>query len=205
MLVPNKGGSEDLEDFKPISLVSGLYKILAKVLANILKKVAGKVVSTTQHAIVEDRQILNAILTANEVIDSRLKSFEIRVICNLYIEKVYNHVNQDFFIGSLEKKKEFGFKWIRCIKWCISITQFSILVNKTLSNFLQSTRSLRQTNPLSLYLFIMAMGALPYILSNAKKGDFLVGSSVGGRGDVDVCHLLFPNDMLIPCDANLSV
>ncbi|RVW78879.1 hypothetical protein CK203_043127 [Vitis vinifera] len=50
----------------------------------------------------------------------------------------------------------------------------------------------------------MAMGALPYILSNAKKGDFLVGSSVGGRGDVDVCHLLFPNDMLIPCDANLS-
>ena len=105
MLVPNKGGSEDLDDFKPISLVNGLYKILAKVLANILKKVAGKVVSTTQHAIVEDRQILNAILTANEVIDSRLKSFEIRVICNLYIEKVYNHVNQDFFIGSLEKKK----------------------------------------------------------------------------------------------------
>ena len=205
MLVPNKGGSEDLEDFKPISLVSGLYKILAKVLANILKKVAGKVVSTTQHAIVEDRQILNAILIANEVIDSRLKSFEIRVICNLYIEKVYNHVNQDFFIGSLEIKKECGFKWIRWIKWCISITQFSILVNKTLSNFLQSTRSLRQTNPLSLYLFIMAMGALPYILSNAKKGDFLVGSSVGGRGDVDVCHLLFPNDMLIPCDANLSV
>ena len=205
MLVPNKGGYEDLEDFKPISLVGGLYKILAKVLANILKKVAGKVVSTTQHAIVEDRQILKAILVANEVIDSRLKSFEIRVICNLYIEKVYNLVNQDFFIGSLEKKKEFGFKWIRWIKWCISITQFSILVNKTLSNFLQSTRSLRQTNPLSLYLFIMAMGALPYILSNAKKGDFLVGSSVGGRGDVDVCHLLFPNDMLIPCDANLSV
>lgn len=41
MLVPNKGGYEDLEDFKPISLVGGLYKILEKVLANILKKVAG--------------------------------------------------------------------------------------------------------------------------------------------------------------------
>ena len=38
VLVPKKGGAEDLRDFRPISLVGGLYKILAKVLANRLKK-----------------------------------------------------------------------------------------------------------------------------------------------------------------------
>ncbi|RVW83610.1 putative ribonuclease H protein [Vitis vinifera] len=38
VLVPKKGGVEDLKDFKPISLVGSLYKLLAKVLANRIKK-----------------------------------------------------------------------------------------------------------------------------------------------------------------------
>ena len=45
VLIPKKGGVEDLKDFKPISLVGSLYKILAKVLANRLKKIMGDLVS----------------------------------------------------------------------------------------------------------------------------------------------------------------
>ena len=45
VLVPKKGGAEDLKDFRPISLVGSLYKLLAKVLANRIKKVMGKVIS----------------------------------------------------------------------------------------------------------------------------------------------------------------
>ncbi|RVW42960.1 hypothetical protein CK203_076296 [Vitis vinifera] len=37
-----KSGAEDLGDFRPISLLGGLYKLLAKMLANRLKKVVGK-------------------------------------------------------------------------------------------------------------------------------------------------------------------
>ena len=44
VLVPKKGGVEDLKDFRPISLVGNLYKLLAKVLANRIKKVMGKVI-----------------------------------------------------------------------------------------------------------------------------------------------------------------
>ena len=61
VLVPKKGGAEDLRDYRPISLVGGLYKILAKVLANRLKKVVSKVVSYSQNAFVEGRQILDEI------------------------------------------------------------------------------------------------------------------------------------------------
>ena len=46
VLIPKKSGAEDLGDFRPISLLGGLYKLLAKMLANRLKKVVGKVVST---------------------------------------------------------------------------------------------------------------------------------------------------------------
>ena len=47
VLIPKKGGANDLRDIRPISLVGGLYKLLAKVLANRLKKVVNKVVSPT--------------------------------------------------------------------------------------------------------------------------------------------------------------
>ena len=41
------------KDFRPISLVGGLYKLLVEVLTNKLEKVVGKMVSTSQHAFVE--------------------------------------------------------------------------------------------------------------------------------------------------------
>ena len=70
-----------------------MYKILAKVLANQMKKVVGKVVSTAQNAFVEDRQILDAVLIANEVIDSLLRRMESGILCKLDIEKAYDPLN----------------------------------------------------------------------------------------------------------------
>ena len=63
---PKKKGVEDLRDFRPISLVGDLYKLLAKVLANRLKKMVIKVVSSAQNAFVEGGQILDVVLIANE-------------------------------------------------------------------------------------------------------------------------------------------
>ncbi|RVW17365.1 hypothetical protein CK203_069145 [Vitis vinifera] len=68
VLIPKKGGAEDLMDYRPINLVGSLYKWLAKVLANRLKMVVEKVVSKTQNAFVEGRQILDVALVANEVL-----------------------------------------------------------------------------------------------------------------------------------------
>ena len=83
--------------------MSSLYKLLAKVLANRLKRVVERIVSNSQHAFVEGKQILDAFLIANETLDSRLKSSKKEVICKLDIEKAYDHVNWEFLLAIMEK------------------------------------------------------------------------------------------------------
>ena len=78
VLIPKKWGTEELGDYRPISLLGGLYKLLAKVLANRLKKIIGKVISPDQNAFIKGRQILDGSLIANEVIDSWKKKWRER-------------------------------------------------------------------------------------------------------------------------------
>ena len=91
--------------------MGSLYKWLAKVLAYRLKKVIGKVVSKAQGAFVEGRQILDAVLIANEAIDSVLKNNENGIMCKLDIEKANDNVDWAFLL-TIMQKMGFGEKWI---------------------------------------------------------------------------------------------
>ncbi|KAL6342305.1 hypothetical protein AAG906_007519 [Vitis piasezkii] len=170
VLIPKKAGAEVLGDFRPISL----YKWLAKVLANRLKKVVGKVVSKAQGAFVEG---IDAVLIANEAIDSALKNNENDILCKLDIEKAYDNVDWSFILTVMHKMG-FGEKWIRWIKWCISTASFSMLVNGTPTGFFQSSRGLRQGDPLSPYLFVIAMEVFSALLKRAMEGGFISGCRV---------------------------
>ena len=203
VLVPKKGGADDLSDFRLISLVGGLYKLLAKVLANRLKKVVGKVVSSTQNAFVEGRQILNAALIANEAINSLLKRNESGVLCKLDLEKAYDHINWDFLLIVMQKMG-FGEKWAGWISWCISTALFLVLINGSPTYFFQSTRGLSQGDSLSPYLFVIGMEALSCLINRAIRGGFLTGCRIRGRGanGIQVSHLLFADDTLVFCEAS---
>jgi len=85
-LISEKLGAVDIKEFQPISLVGGMYKILAKVLANRLKMVVEKPISKPQNAFIKGRQMLDSFLIANECVDSRLRS-EFKVYCANWILK----------------------------------------------------------------------------------------------------------------------
>jgi hypothetical protein len=103
-LIPKIPGANSLKDFRPISLVGGICKIIAKVLANRLKSVLEKVISKSQSAFIKGRQILDSILIANEYLDSRLRSWEPGVICKM-----------DF--GESIRLCKFGFSFVYAEVW----------------------------------------------------------------------------------------
>ena len=169
LLIPKKkGGVEDLKDFKPVSLIGRVYKLLAKVLANRLKKVMSKLVNTTQNAFVKGRQILDASLIANEVIDSISKK-ENGILYKLDIEKAYDQINWNF-LSTMLHKMGFREKWLGWIKWCISTASFSVMLNGIPEGFFRSSGGLRQGIPYPLTCLFLGWKIFPFCLTKLKKG-----------------------------------
>ncbi|WMV29117.1 hypothetical protein MTR67_022502 [Solanum verrucosum] len=78
-LIPKKASAAELKDFRPISLITGVYKVIAKLLAERLKRVIDKLVNKNQMAFIKGRQIMDATLIASE--------------CGLQIERKHSRGN----------------------------------------------------------------------------------------------------------------
>lgn len=76
-LILIKKESSRFRDFRPISLVSSIYKIVAKVLALMLQAVLEKSILNHQFTFVGGRQLLDVVFVANEIIgECRKKEVE---------------------------------------------------------------------------------------------------------------------------------
>uniref|UniRef100_A0A2N9EXD0 Reverse transcriptase domain-containing protein n=1 Tax=Fagus sylvatica TaxID=28930 RepID=A0A2N9EXD0_FAGSY len=205
VLIPKKAGAIQMKDFRPISLVGSMYKIISKVLANRLKGVLGGLLSQSQNAFIQGRQILDSVLIASECVDSRVRDGTPGVLCKLDLEKAYDHVNWDFLLALLHRCG-FPETWRKWIYFCISTVRFSVMVNGSSCGFFESSRGLRQGDSLSPLLFVVVMEALNRLLMRAEEGHLLRGFEVQGRNNspLMISNLLFADDTLIFCDADIE-
>lgn len=97
-IILKKENANRVEDFRPFSLITSIYKILAKVLANRLRKVMPSTIFKVQGAFLAGRQILDQVLIANEAIEDVRQRKKEGVVLQLDFEKTYDHVDWDFLV-----------------------------------------------------------------------------------------------------------
>ena len=180
-------------NYRPISLTTSLYKLIAKVIAERLKLVQPDTISENQLAFVKGRHILDAILIANEAVNfwkqKKIKGFVVK----LDIEKAFDKINWTF-IDFMLLKKGFPQNWGQWISACITSVQYSILINGRPRGKIKPTRGIRQGDPISPFIFVLTMDYLS-ILNQLEKDNLIKGVSFNKKHNLT--HLLFADDILL--------
>lgn len=74
VLIPKKLDVKSIGDFRPISLMDSVCKVISNVLSIRLHTVMDWVVSNSRGDFCQCKQLLDGIFIANECVDSRMKS-----------------------------------------------------------------------------------------------------------------------------------
>nr|GEX77953.1 RNA-directed DNA polymerase, eukaryota, reverse transcriptase zinc-binding domain protein [Tanacetum cinerariifolium] len=116
-LIPKFPNANMVKDFRPISLIGSLYKIIANILVNRLVMVLGDLVNEIQSVFMVDRQIFDGPFILNELVQWCKKKKKQAMVFKVDFEKAYDSVRWDFVDDILNK---FGFRE----KWCRKLTCF---------------------------------------------------------------------------------
>ncbi|GJY76103.1 putative RNA-directed DNA polymerase [Tanacetum coccineum] len=161
-----------LGDFRPTSLIGCYYKILAKILAERVKKVVGEVMGDVQNAFIKGRFILDGVLIANETVEFLRKKKDRALVFKVDFKKAYNSINWKF-LDDIMKRMGFGSKWCKWVENCLNSGSMSVLVNGSPTEEFSLERGVRQRDPLSPFLFILAAEGLNALVSGGGRSGYL--------------------------------
>ncbi|CAL1373659.1 unnamed protein product [Linum trigynum] len=195
VLLPKVDNAENMRDLRPISLCQFAYKIIAKILAERLARYLPSIVSPGQNGFVRGRQIVDNVLIGHEVMQY-LKNKRVGkqsfMAVKVDMEKAYDRVEWPFLFALLEKLG-FSAQWIRWLWVCVSSSSFSVLMNGQPSGYFQTSRGLRQGDPLSPLLFAICTEGFAALLRQALSSRALSGLRISPRCPV-ISHLFFADD-----------
>lgn len=92
-LIPKRDNPQKVSDFRPISLIGCIHKLISELLANRLKVVIGSLISNCQSAFIANRQILDGVVAISEVVDLARKRGDECLILKVDFEKTYDSVD----------------------------------------------------------------------------------------------------------------
>ncbi|GJY43054.1 putative RNA-directed DNA polymerase, eukaryota, reverse transcriptase zinc-binding domain protein [Tanacetum coccineum] len=110
-------------------------------------------------------------------------------------EKAFDSLSWSFLMSIMEQVG-FGSKWRKWIISCLDSDYASILINGSPTKEFKLERGLRQGDPLSPFLFILAVEALNVAIVEAIDNNLFYGIIVG-KDKIHVSHLQFADDALI--------
>lgn len=180
-LVPKIKDPNTLGDYRPISVIGSMYKIIAKILAARMKKVIGEVVGEVQSAYVEGRNILDGPLIMNEIYAWAKRSKKEVLMFKVDFDKAFDSINWDY-LDSVLMQMGFGIKWRRWISGCLTSARASVIVNGSPTYEFEMTKGVRQGDPLSPFLFIIAMEGLNVALQSAGEQNIFKGIQLPNNG-----------------------
>ncbi|GKC17936.1 putative RNA-directed DNA polymerase, eukaryota, reverse transcriptase zinc-binding domain protein, partial [Tanacetum coccineum] len=192
-LIPKVTDAKFVNDFRPISLIGCIYKVVTKVLANRLVSVIGDLVSDSQTAFVAGRQILDGPFILDEILNWCKRTRNQAMFFKVDFAKAYDSVRWDYLLDILEAFG-FGHVWCNWIRGTLRSSKASILINGSPSNEFYCYRGLKQGDPLAPYLFILIMESLHLSFSRVVDQGFFKGIQLPGQ--LSISHLFYADDAM---------
>lgn len=201
-LVPKRQGAYLVTDYRPISCLNTVYKVISCLLVRRLKPMLQDLIVPNQTAFVKGRLLIENTVLVGELVNGCHKhTTSKRITIKVDIAKAFATLSCDFLFSCLQgiNIPPLFLRWLRA---CVCTPSYMVGYNGTVNGYFKGTRGLRQGDPLSPYLFVIAMNCLSKLLTAA---------STEGRigfhpktASTRLTHLSFADDLLIFIDGSLS-
>ncbi|GJS65514.1 RNA-directed DNA polymerase, eukaryota [Tanacetum coccineum] len=203
-LIPKVPDAKFVCDFRPISLIGSMYKVITKFLENRLSSVISDLVPDVQTTFVSNRQILDGPFIINELLSWCKRKKKHAMLFKVDFAKAYDSVRWDF-LDDVLRSFGFGSKWRLWISGCLSSAMASIIVNGSPTFEFQFQCGLKQGDPLAPYLFILVMESLHLSFSRVIEAGMFKGILIDNS--VMISHLFYVDDAVFVgewSDSNLD-
>nr|GEU36130.1 RNA-directed DNA polymerase, eukaryota, reverse transcriptase zinc-binding domain protein [Tanacetum cinerariifolium] len=192
-LIPKIQDAKFVKDFRPISLIGSVNKIIAKILANRLCVVLPYLISDVQSTFVANRQILDGPFILNELLSwCKFKKLN-GMIFKVEFEKAFDFVKWDY-LDETVKTFGFGSKWRNWISSCLNNAMGSVLVNSSPTLEFQFHEGLKQGDPISHFLLILIMKTLHLTFKRVLNAGLYKGISL--NDSFTISHLFYADDVV---------